>query len=185
MMQMTDALVTDDPWTQAMRQGDFAAAWRISDMGLRARMSRCETCWHWPRHHQFVWSGAPLAGRRVFVRCYHGLGDTIQFHPLRRAAAASGERRDRVGAARADTVARGAEGAAGDDLAAQHVADAHRVLRPNGVLVILNYSYRGSLDRDRDEVTQLASDHGFAVQNRGACEFRLWDAVAFELRRTE
>jgi hypothetical protein len=90
MMQMTDALVTDDPWTQAMRQGDFAAAWRISDTVLRARIARGETCWRWPRHHQFVWSGAPLAGRRVLVRCYHGLGDTIQFirfaAPLRRLA---------------------------------------------------------------------------------------------------
>lgn len=75
--------------------------------------------------------------------------------------------------------------AAGDDLAAQHVADAHRVLRPNGVLVILNYSYRGSLDRDRDEVAQRAADHGFLVRNFEACGFRLWDAVAFELRRTE
>lgn len=90
MTQMTDALVTDDRWTQAMRRGDFAAAWRISDNVLRTRMSRGETCWHWPRHHQFVWSGAPLAGRRVLVRCYHGLGDTIQFirfaAPLRRQA---------------------------------------------------------------------------------------------------
>jgi hypothetical protein len=34
---------------------------------------------HLPRHLQQVWSGAPLTGKRVLVRCYHGLGDTIQF----------------------------------------------------------------------------------------------------------
>ena len=32
-----------------------------------------------PRHLQWVWNGAPLGGGRVLVRCYHGLGDTIQF----------------------------------------------------------------------------------------------------------
>jgi hypothetical protein len=36
-------------------------------------------CWNLPRHLQHVWSGAPLTGKRVLVRCYHGLGDTIQF----------------------------------------------------------------------------------------------------------
>jgi hypothetical protein len=36
-------------------------------------------CWHLPRHLQWVWDGRPLAGKRVLVRCYHGLGDTIQF----------------------------------------------------------------------------------------------------------
>jgi hypothetical protein len=37
------------------------------------------TVCHLPRHLQHVWSGAPLTGKRVLVRCYHGLGDTIQF----------------------------------------------------------------------------------------------------------
>src|SRR5439155_234617 len=32
-----------------------------------------------PRQLQHVWDGTPLAGQRVLVRCYHGLGDTIQF----------------------------------------------------------------------------------------------------------
>src|SRR5690606_11292785 len=32
-----------------------------------------------PRHLQTIWDGRPLRGRRVLVRCYHGLGDTIQF----------------------------------------------------------------------------------------------------------
>jgi Glycosyltransferase family 9 (heptosyltransferase) len=60
-----------------MRRGAFEAAWTISDAVLRARAGM--PCWHWPRHLQYVWDGTPLAGKRVLVRCYHGLGDTIQF----------------------------------------------------------------------------------------------------------
>jgi hypothetical protein len=60
-----------------MRHGDFASAWRVSDAVLRARTG--QPCWHLPRHHQPVWDGTPLTGRRVLVRCHHGLGDTIQF----------------------------------------------------------------------------------------------------------
>jgi ADP-heptose:LPS heptosyltransferase len=75
----------------AMRRGDFAAAWRVSDEVMSARAARGEACWRWPRHQQFIWDGRPLAGKRVLVRCYHGLGDTIQFirfaAPLRRIAA--------------------------------------------------------------------------------------------------
>jgi hypothetical protein len=59
-----------------MRRGDFAAAWAISDDILRRRTG---PCWHLPRHEQWIWDGTSLAGRRVLVRCYHGLGDTIQF----------------------------------------------------------------------------------------------------------
>jgi hypothetical protein len=76
-------------WMRHMRRGEWEAAWRLSDRVLRARAGR--TCWHLPRHLQYVWDGRPLAGRRVLVRCYHGLGDTVQFirlaQPLRRIAA--------------------------------------------------------------------------------------------------
>jgi hypothetical protein len=68
-----------DPWIEAMRQGDFAAAWRISDRVLTERVRNQVACYDWPRHLQFVWRGAPLEGKRLFVRCYHGLGDTLQF----------------------------------------------------------------------------------------------------------
>jgi hypothetical protein len=62
-----------------MRRGDFAAAWRISDEVLQRRCAAREDCSTWPRHLQFIWNGQPLDGKRVLVRCYHGLGDTIQF----------------------------------------------------------------------------------------------------------
>lgn len=80
-----------DPWRQAMMQGDFEAAWRISDQALRTRVASGKTWRNWPRHLQPVWRGEPLEGRRVLVRCYHGLGDTLQFarffRPLRMIAA--------------------------------------------------------------------------------------------------
>lgn len=68
-----------DPWVQAMRRGDFSTAWHISDGVLKHRLRTGELCDDWPRHLQFVWRGEPLTGQRLFVRCYHGLGDTLQF----------------------------------------------------------------------------------------------------------
>jgi len=64
-------------WFRAMRRGDFAVAWRASDAILRLHAG--VACGHRPRHEQWVWDGTPLAGKRVLVRCYHGLGDTLQF----------------------------------------------------------------------------------------------------------
>ena len=60
-----------------MRRGDFAAAWHLSDAVLRARAH--VPCGHLPRHQQYLWDGAAIDGKRVLIRCYHGLGDTIQF----------------------------------------------------------------------------------------------------------
>src|SRR5215212_3041441 len=64
-------------WDHHMRSGDFAAAWRVSDSVLASRGG--VTCGHLPRHLQWVWDGSPVDDRHVLVRCYHGLGDTIQF----------------------------------------------------------------------------------------------------------
>jgi hypothetical protein len=66
-------------WAAAMRVGDFARAWEISDRVLAARLAAGPPPWHAPRHLQWLWDGRPLAGRRILVHCYHGLGDTIQF----------------------------------------------------------------------------------------------------------
>ncbi len=65
-------------WLAAMRRGDFASCWSISDEVLAQRVAN-GPCWHLPRHEQWVWDGRPLEGKKVLVRCYHGLGDTIQF----------------------------------------------------------------------------------------------------------
>jgi hypothetical protein len=56
-------------WTQWMRMGDFESAWRESDL-------IDSTGYKDP--HRF-WSGESWAGKRVMLRCLHGLGDAIQF----------------------------------------------------------------------------------------------------------
>ena len=67
-----------DEWTRAMRRGDFAAAWEVCDRVLERRRAEGPR-WDLPRHLQWVWDGRPFDGRRALVRCYHGLGDTLQF----------------------------------------------------------------------------------------------------------
>ncbi len=66
-----------------MRRGDFEAAWRETD--------RFEEVARRAGEPTLLWDGTPLAGRKVLVRCLHGLGDTLQFsrflHPLRAIAA--------------------------------------------------------------------------------------------------
>jgi hypothetical protein len=66
-------------WTAAMRAGDFARAWHITDRDLPELCLAAPDKHAGPRHLQRIWRGEPLAGRRVLVRCYHGLGDTMQF----------------------------------------------------------------------------------------------------------
>jgi hypothetical protein len=64
-------------WATHMRNGNFEEAWKLSDMVLKAGLNRDYI--NLPRHFQSIWNGTPLNGKRVFIRCYHGLGDTIQF----------------------------------------------------------------------------------------------------------
>lgn len=68
-------------------------------------------------------------------------------------------------------------------IAARHIADAAALLEPDGVLVILNYSYRGALARDRAELAGLAARHGFTVERNGTRDLTLWDGATFVLRR--
>ena len=65
-----------------MRAGDFARAWRISDAVLASRDPATRDDPRLPYHLRWVWDGRPWRGRQVLVRCYHGLGDTLQFARL-------------------------------------------------------------------------------------------------------
>ncbi len=56
-------------WMALMLRGDFAAAWGESDR-IRARGA--------PDPHRF-WQGEDLRGKRVVLRCLHGLGDAVHF----------------------------------------------------------------------------------------------------------
>jgi hypothetical protein len=66
-------------WLAAMRRGEWEEAWRHTDL--------IEVPRRWAQAHQaFVrgpqhlkWDGTAFAGRRVLIRCEHGLGDTLQF----------------------------------------------------------------------------------------------------------
>ena len=62
-----------------MRRGDVRTAWDISDAILRRRDPARRDDPSRPYHERWVWDGRDLAGVPVTVRCYHGLGDTLQF----------------------------------------------------------------------------------------------------------
>ncbi len=66
-------------WDAAMRGGDFENAWTISDQVLASRDPTTRDDPALPYHQRWVWDGRPLDGQDVLVRCYHGLGDTLQF----------------------------------------------------------------------------------------------------------
>jgi hypothetical protein len=66
-------------WHSAMRKGDYREAWRINDFVLARRDPAARDDPRTPYHHRWVWDGRPFQDRDVLVRCYHGLGDTIQF----------------------------------------------------------------------------------------------------------
>lgn len=56
-------------WMCHMLLGNFEQAWCESDaISMRGQ----------PDAHRF-WDGKPFEGRRVLIRCLHGLGDSIQF----------------------------------------------------------------------------------------------------------
>ncbi len=70
----------------------------------------------------------------------------------------------------------------GEELVVAYFREVRRVLRPDGDLVILNYSYRGDDVADAADVRRLAGEHGFDVVVCGERPFGLWDASAFHLR---
>jgi hypothetical protein len=69
----------ESEWAAAMRANDFARAWAINQRDLARRIAENAPKHEGPRHLQHIWRGEPLEGARVLVRCYHGLGDTLQF----------------------------------------------------------------------------------------------------------
>jgi SAM-dependent methyltransferase len=74
---------------------------------------------------------------------------------------------------------------AGAALVAVHFAEVARVLRPGGDFVILNLSYRGDLDLDRQDVRRLGEAAGLRVLRNGTTDLRLWDGATFHLRKPE
>jgi len=73
---MTDS---GQAWIDAMRAGRFEDAWALTERDLRLRDAARRDDPGLPYHLRWVWDGRPFDDQRVLVRCYHGLGDTIQF----------------------------------------------------------------------------------------------------------
>jgi hypothetical protein len=68
-----------DDWVRAIRAGDHVRAWDLSARQAALRPVHERDNPALPYHLRWVWDMAPLDGCDVLVRCYHGLGDTIQF----------------------------------------------------------------------------------------------------------
>jgi hypothetical protein len=66
-------------WIDAMRAGHFERAWALSMDVLCTRDPTTRDDSSLPYHQRWLWDGTPVDDRDVLVRCYHGLGDTIQF----------------------------------------------------------------------------------------------------------
>lgn len=66
-------------WVRAMRAGDHERAWAVDEQHAASRPPRARNDPALPYHRRWVWDLRPFAGRGVLVRCYHGLGDTIQY----------------------------------------------------------------------------------------------------------
>ncbi|MBB5715554.1 class I SAM-dependent methyltransferase [Sphingomonas aerophila] len=71
----------------------------------------------------------------------------------------------------------------GAGLAGAYVAEAARVLRPAGVMLVFNWSYRGDVAADVAEARALAEAHGLTLDRAGERPFRIWDGTGFRLNR--
>ena len=66
-------------WMAAMDRGDFRTAWNLDEEVRRSRDPGTRDDPRLPYHLRWVWDGRPFDGRHALVRCYHGLGDSLQF----------------------------------------------------------------------------------------------------------
>src|SRR5690349_21672769 len=55
----------------------------------------------------------------------------------------------------------------GDSLVERHLSEAVRVLKPGGQVAVFNFSYRGDLDADRNELERHAASVGLSVVRDG------------------
>ncbi len=74
--------------------------------------------------------------------------------------------------------------AAGHELAEAHVREAARVLRAQGWLVILNYSYRGDPAADARDAERLAAVSDLTMVRSGTRDFGCWDAQTYVMRKS-
>ena len=71
----------------------------------------------------------------------------------------------------------------GGDLAANHLAEIGRVLRPGGHGLILNYTYEGDPASHGQHISGVARSAGLMLLRTGTHDLRLWDAATFLLQK--
>jgi ubiquinone/menaquinone biosynthesis C-methylase UbiE len=72
--------------------------------------------------------------------------------------------------------------AAGTKVVATHFQEIARVLRAHGDFLLMNFSYRGSLEDDRIEIKKLARQYDFEILANGIQPFEIWDGAVWRLR---
>jgi SAM-dependent methyltransferase len=72
---------------------------------------------------------------------------------------------------------------AGMALLEVHVREAARVLREGGDFVVLNLTYRGDLELDRQDAGRLGALSGLELLRGGTRDLELWDGATFHLRK--
>ena len=72
----------------------------------------------------------------------------------------------------------------GAALVERYFEESHRVLKPGGDLVILNFSYADDDSADERAVRDLAARHSFKVITSAERPFSLWDGLAFRLKKS-
>lgn len=73
--------------------------------------------------------------------------------------------------------------AAGSELVTSHVKEACRVLRPGGVLVVMNWSYRGDHALDIADADNKGRAAGLRPVLRGEMPFSHWDGRVYSFER--
>jgi hypothetical protein len=71
---------------------------------------------------------------------------------------------------------------AGERMVGATLAEMRRVLRPDGDILLFNYSYRGDEDLDRSDVARHARAAGLALVAWEAHPFKSWDGSLAHLR---
>jgi hypothetical protein len=78
-MNEADLRCIGSSWTEAMRRGDYEAAWRQTDRIELPRRSSAAADGFVRQPYHLLWDGTAFDRRSVVIRCNHGLGDTLQY----------------------------------------------------------------------------------------------------------
>jgi SAM-dependent methyltransferase len=71
----------------------------------------------------------------------------------------------------------------GRDVVRGNMREVARTLKPGGAFALFNYSYRGSDELDRTELSEAARDGGMTLHEAGERPFKFWDGTVFLLRK--